>query len=197
LNLKPTNVLFLSDETMMLYREGRPPSMTRTGVMMRPIKYFHTGALVLFILISVGVLPPAAHSSSPKVKADTAVKQEDFLRVTITRPAQRSSPRTFQVPLICDTNATRIKGLQGFRRLEKDEAALFVFEKSLVISFWMGSVAYPIDIIFVNPKGKVVRVYANCKPGSRVRYPSLELIQWVIETAAGSGIRTGDRVRFK
>jgi uncharacterized membrane protein (UPF0127 family) len=32
--------------------------------------------------------------------------------------------------------------------LKDNEAALFVFEKPEVITFWMGSVAYPIDIIF-------------------------------------------------
>lgn len=170
--------------------------MTRKGEKMRLIKYLRVGALILFVLISVGVLPPAVHSSSPKVKADTAVKKEDFLRVIITRPDAQMNNRTFRVPLICDTDASRTRGLQGFRRLTKNEAALFVFEKPLIVSFWMGSVAYSIDIIFVDPEGKVVRVYPNCKPGSLDRYPSFERVAWVIETAAGSNIRAGDRVRI-
>jgi uncharacterized membrane protein (UPF0127 family) len=61
----------------------------------------------------------------------------------------------------------------------------------------MGSVAYPIDIIFVGSDKKVVRVYPDCKPGSQDIYPSGKYAAWVIETAAGSGIKVGDEVDFK
>jgi uncharacterized membrane protein (UPF0127 family) len=61
----------------------------------------------------------------------------------------------------------------------------------------MGSVTYPIDIIFVDPAGNVVRAYPRCLPGSRALYPSGVPSKWVIETAAGSGIRVGDRVVIK
>jgi uncharacterized membrane protein (UPF0127 family) len=72
-----------------------------------------------------------------------------------------------------------------------------VFEKPEVVTFWMGSVAYPIDIVFVGPDKKVVRVHPDCRPGSRDIYPSCKPAAWVIETAAGSGIKGGDRVDFK
>ncbi|HEY6011615.1 MAG TPA: DUF192 domain-containing protein, partial [Nitrospirota bacterium] len=62
--------------------------------------------------------------------------------------------------------------------------------------FWMGRVAYPIDIIFVNQNGIVSRVHPNCPPGSKSLYPAREPARWVIETAAGSGIRAGDGVHF-
>jgi len=65
------------------------------------------------------------------------------------------------------------------------------------VTFWMGSVAYPIDIIFVGSDKKVVRVHPNCRPGSRDIYPSGRQAAWVIETAAGSGINVGDAVDFK
>jgi uncharacterized membrane protein (UPF0127 family) len=60
----------------------------------------------------------------------------------------------------------------------------------------MASVRYPIDIIFVDAGGGVVRVYAGLRPGSRDTYPSRIPVRWVIETAAGSGIRAGDKVRI-
>jgi uncharacterized membrane protein (UPF0127 family) len=61
----------------------------------------------------------------------------------------------------------------------------------------MGSVTYPIDIIFIGPDKKVVRVYPNCRPQNREYYPSVLPVQWVLETAAGSRIRAGDTVSFK
>lgn len=154
-------------------------------------------ALIVVVLISVGIFPPSADGIGPHGKAAASATAEHAVDITITRPAQRSSSRTFRVALICDTDASRTRGLQGFRRLTKNEAALFVFEKPLIVSFWMGSVAYSIDIIFVDPEGKVVRVYPNCEPGSLDRYPSFERVTWVIETAAGSNIRAGDRVSIE
>jgi len=77
------------------------------------------------------------------------------------------------------------------------QAARLVFEKPEVVPFWMGSVAFPIDIVFVGPDKKVFRVYPNCRPGSQDTYPSEEKAAWVIETAAGSGIRVGDGVRIE
>jgi uncharacterized membrane protein (UPF0127 family) len=81
--------------------------------------------------------------------------------------------------------------------LRTNEAALFQFETPEALTFWMGSVAYPIDIVFISSDKKVVRIYPNCKPGSRDLYYSLERAAWVIETAAGSGIRVGDRVSIE
>jgi uncharacterized membrane protein (UPF0127 family) len=99
--------------------------------------------------------------------------------------------------LIYDTDEARTLGLQSFRRLKDNEAALFVFEKPDFVTFWMGSVAYPIDIVFVGSDKKVFRVYPDCRQGSQDIYPSVEKAAWVIETAAGSGIRVGDGVRIE
>jgi uncharacterized membrane protein (UPF0127 family) len=124
-------------------------------------------------------------------------KPEQKRLVTINPSDYLSAPRTFKIVLLCDTDELKTKGLQDFRQLKNDEAALFVFEKPEAVTFWMGSVAYAIDIIFVDRKNKVVRVYSHCEPGSRTLYLSIERVKWVIETAAGSGIKIGDDVNFK
>lgn len=116
--------------------------------------------------------------------------------VTITSSNAPGAQKKFRVVLLCDTYESRTKGLQGFRPLAKDEAALFVFEPPATVTFWMGSVSFPIDIIFVGPDKRVVKVYENCNPGSQDLYPSVKQAKWVIETAAGSGVKAGDRVRF-
>jgi uncharacterized membrane protein (UPF0127 family) len=126
-----------------------------------------------------------------------AKKLERPSSVTVISSDHRSDPRTFSIVLICDTDDTRAQGLQGFRQLRTGEAALFVFREPEFVTFWMGSVAYPIDIAFIGPDKKAVRVFPNCKPGSRELYPSGERVVWVIETAAGSGIKVGDGVRIE
>lgn len=112
--------------------------------------------------------------------------------------ANESSARTkkFRIVLLCDTQEKRTRGLQGFRPLLRGEAALFVFERPEAAVFWMGSVDFSIDIVFVDQKGSVIAVYRDCRPGSRELYPSGAPVKWVIETAAGSNIRKGDLVRI-
>ncbi len=162
------------------------------------MEYFRAGALITAATIAVGVLvlvmeARVAHGA----EAFSAEKPEKQMTVTIAPIDSTAAARPFRVALLCDTPEKRTKGLQGFRPLMPDEAALFVFEKPEEATFWMGSVTFPIDIVFVGPDRKVVRVYPHCKPGSPDYYPSDERIKWVIETAAGTKVKVGDRVDFK
>jgi len=161
------------------------------------MEYFRVGALITVMTIAIGIAVLAVEVKlAGGAEAIAAERPRQLSSVMITPSDRRSEPRTFSIVLICDTEDARAQGLQGFRRLRANEAALFVFEKPDVVTFWMGSVAYPIDIVFVGPDKKVVRVYPNCRPGSRDIYPSGNQAVWVIETAAGSGIKVGDGVNF-
>jgi uncharacterized membrane protein (UPF0127 family) len=162
------------------------------------MEYFRAGALIAAMTIVIGICVLTlevrmAHGA----EALTAGKSEAHMTVSITPVGARDSARTFRVVLLCDRAETRVKGLQGFRPLMPDEAALFIFEKPEAAIFWMGSVLFPIDIIFVGPEKKVVQAYSNCRPGSPDHYPSIERVKWVIETSAGSGIRAGDSVSIR
>jgi uncharacterized membrane protein (UPF0127 family) len=161
-------------------------------------EYFRVGALITAISIAIGILVLAVQVKLAQ-GAETPAPEASRtgMSVTITPASGGSGPHTFDVVLLCDTDEARTRGLQGFRRLRENEAALFLFEPSEVVSFWMGSVAYPIDIIFVDRTGLVSRVYPNCLPGSKSLYPSVEPARWVIETAAGSGIKAGGQVRIQ
>jgi len=156
-------------------------------------EYFRVGALITIITIVVGIAVLAlevrlAHGS----EALAAEKTEQ--QVTVTPGDEAAAPRTFRIALLCDSPEARVQGLQGFRQLRPGEAALFVFEKPEAVLFWMGSVPYPIDIIFVSPDKKVRRVFSSCRPGSLDQFPSGGQVKWVIETAAGSGVKAGDRI---
>ena len=160
-------------------------------------EYFRVGALITLITVCVGILVLVT-------EVKLAHGEEAFAAETSLSPAHITvtsgdlkNLRTYRVVLLCDTGKARTTGLQGFRELASDEAALFVFPAPKAVTFWMGSVTYPIDIIFVGPDGKVLRVYPSCKPGSLEYYPSIERVRWVIETAAGSGIKAGDRVNIE
>jgi hypothetical protein len=119
------------------------------------------------------------------------------MTVTFMPRGHAAGRRTFTVVLVCDTDQSRAKGLQGFRPLQPKEAALFVFERPEAVTFWMGSVTFPIDIIFVSPDGYIVEVSPHCLPGSHEFYGSGIPVKWVVETSEGSGVMVGDKVVIK
>ncbi|MFA5072925.1 MAG: DUF192 domain-containing protein [Nitrospirota bacterium] len=150
-------------------------------------------AALFFITIAV----TGSINSAESAEYQTLKHATRPMHAYITSVDSSTKPKVFRIVLLCDTPEKRTQGLQGFRKLKKNEAALFVFDQAGLVSFWMGTVAYPIDIIFVGLDKKVVQVFSSCQPGSRALYPSGQPAKWVIETAAGSGIKIGDRVSFQ
>jgi len=161
------------------------------------MEYFRVGALITVVTLAIGILiltfeVRVAHG----FESDTKDYHRRQMTITVISPFP-SVTRSFKVILLCDTDSLRMKGLQGFRTLKAGEAALFVFQKPEAVTFWMGSVAYPIDIIFIDPNKRVARVYTNLKPGSLDLYPSYQKISFVMETAAGSGINVGEQIKIR
>jgi Na+/H+ antiporter NhaD/arsenite permease-like protein/uncharacterized membrane protein (UPF0127 family) len=160
------------------------------------MEYFRAGALITALTIAVGILVLALEVRMVEgAEVPIAQAQEKRMTVTVVPADPTAAKRTFQIVLLCDTMGSRTRGLQSFRMLQPKEAALFIFDKPEEVTFWMGSVPYAIDIIFVGPDEKVVRTAADCRPGSRELYPSIRAVKWVVETAAGSGVKAGDRVQ--
>lgn len=178
--------------------------MTSLPTGLRQVPRVHIGrpagalaGAVLMIVTGVITLDEAvAAVLKTKNGEETGASAGQAMRITVTAAPRwnAAGSRTFSVALLCETDEERAKGLQGFRPLKQNEAALFVFEKPEAVTFWMGTVAFPIDIIFVSPGGYVVKVAPHCLPGSGEFYGSGVLVKWVFETAAGSGIVPGDRV---
>jgi Na+/H+ antiporter NhaD/arsenite permease-like protein/uncharacterized membrane protein (UPF0127 family) len=169
----------------------------RRTVEIRFMEYFRVGALITMITLVIGILTLAVEVKYAHGADVIAAERPASPRTVTVTHGDHGTTRTYRIVLFCDTDDLRTRGLQGFRMLKTDEAALFVFPKPRAVTFWMGSVLYPIDILFVGPDNKVQRAYADCKPGSPEYYPSLAPIKWVVETAAGSGIRVGDGVIVK
>jgi uncharacterized membrane protein (UPF0127 family) len=162
------------------------------------MEYFRVGALITVITIAAGILVLAIEVKIAKgADAPQTAQKAKEMTVTVTPAGPSSRARSFRVVLLCDTGESQRRGLQGFRQLAKDEAALFPYPTPVAVTFWMGRVAFPIDIVFVDPAMAVSRVYSDCRPNQRDLYPSPGPVRWVIETAAGSGVREGDRVRIE
>jgi Na+/H+ antiporter NhaD/arsenite permease-like protein/uncharacterized membrane protein (UPF0127 family) len=162
------------------------------------MEYSRVGALITAATVTIGILVLAAEVKIANgAEAFAAETKEKQMTVTFMPRGHAAGRRTFTVVLLCDTDQSRARGLQGFRPLQPKEAALFMFDRPEAVTFWMGSVTFPIDIIFVSPYGYVVEVSPHCQPGSPQFYGSGVPVKWVVETAEGSGIMVGDRVVIK
>ena len=163
------------------------------------MEYFRVGSLITIITIAAGILVLVVEVKIARGAESAPVARsakEMTLMVTPADP-RRAAVRVYRVALLCDSYEEQRQGLQGFRRLEAGEAALFSYEKPSAVTFWMGTVPYPLDIIYVTSDGIVSRIYRDCRPSQADVYPSGSAVRWVIETAAGSGINEGDRISIR
>ena len=62
------------------------------------------------------------------------------------------------IPASAD-DATRIRGLQGRTDVPADEGMLFTFPRAQVRSFWMADCLTDIDVVFLDPQGRVTALH--------------------------------------
>jgi uncharacterized membrane protein (UPF0127 family) len=129
----------------------------------------------------------------------------------------RLGGKTFFLELAAD-NATRMRGLSGRDHIEPDGGMLFVFpdEQVAVQNFVMRDCPIDIDIIFLDPNGRVIAMHemkseeprgeGEGEPGSTnfayesrlKKYPSRFRSQFAIELRAGTlatlGLEEGDQI---
>lgn len=90
-------------------------------------------------------------------------------------------------------------GLQKYSSLPQDDGMLFPYEPPRNVTFHMGSVQFPIDVIFVGPHGRIAAIEENCEPGIEQHW-SHGRISAVVEVNGGwcaeRDIVEGDLVRL-
>ncbi len=130
----------------------------------------------------------------------------------------RSLPETITVriggePFTMDVSAddaSRILGLQGVTEIPSDGGMIFIFPNSQVRSFYMPHCLVDIDLMFLDPQGRVTAVHTMpVEPPQRTdepqpayerrlpRYPSGYPAQFAIELRAGTLDRLGIEVNSK
>lgn len=81
------------------------------------------------------------------------------------------------------------QGLQG-RHLEPGRVLAFPYAAPTRVAFHMGAVAYPIDLAFVGPDGRVAKLVEGARPGAKARWGA-DHVTCVLETHAGDARRLG------
>lgn len=161
------------------------------------------------MLLVAGSLPMSAcDAADPPPQTATVVAdtpEKETIKVVI-------SGETFHLEPALD-DATRFLGLGGRKEIAKDGGMLFVFPYAARQSFVMRDCPIPIDIAYLDPAGRVVRIHEMVpedpqKPGESDydynerlhRYDSRFPAQFVVEVAGGRlreiGLGEGDLVKF-
>ena len=104
---------------------------------------------------------------------------------------------SFRCNIAKDSSAKTI-GLQSYSSLPNDSGLLFKYEAPTDVTFHMGTVGFPIDIIFANKNGEILKISKEISPGDLSLY-SCSGVSSVLEISGGLssdlGINVGDVLR--
>ena len=103
----------------------------------------------------------------------------------------------FQVE-IAATRAEQARGLMFRKSLAPDRGMLFIYKRPQPAAYWMKNTLIPLDIIYIQPDGRILSIVRNARPHDETPLPSGGLVLGVLEIAGGRaaqlGILPGDRV---
>ncbi|MDZ4109108.1 MAG: DUF192 domain-containing protein [Brevundimonas sp.] len=141
-------------------------------------------------LIGLMMLAACAGAGTPR-----DAKGDPLEPLTVTTA---SGEHRFMVE-IADDEAERQRGLMEREPLADDRGMLFQFPDVAERGFWMRNTPSPLDIIYIDPRGRIVSIARNATPYSEDIIPSNGPASGVLELRAGRadeiGARPGDRVR--
>ncbi len=91
-------------------------------------------------------------------------------------------------------------GLMFRKELAPQSGMLFLLNENAPINFWMKNTLIPLDILFIDSKGKIINIAYNTMPESTELIPSGGAVTGVLELAAGVTkqlhIAKGDKVVY-
>lgn len=100
---------------------------------------------------------------------------------------------------VADTPVLRAQGLMNRPGLGRFNGMIFVYSAPHPVSFWMRNTLIPLDMLFLDARGVVVRVHENATPLEEVAIFGGTDIQYVFEINGGMarklGIAPGAMVR--
>lgn len=145
---------------------------------------------LMAILAACVLLSACAGAGAPK---DANGNPLEALTITTS-----SGEHQFMVE-IADDDAERQRGLMFREPLADDRGMLFQFPDVAERGFWMRNTPSPLDIIYIDPNGRIVSIVRNAAPNSDAVLPSNGPASGVLELRAGRaaeiGAQPGDKVR--
>jgi uncharacterized membrane protein (UPF0127 family)/pimeloyl-ACP methyl ester carboxylesterase len=82
-------------------------------------------------------------------------------------------------------------GLMGRTELAVDRGMLFILPGNMIARFWMHDTLIPLDLVFIDQDGRIIKIHENAQPGDDTRISSDFPVRTVLEIPAGSAGRYG------
>jgi uncharacterized membrane protein (UPF0127 family) len=106
-------------------------------------------------------------------------------------------PLSFDI-WVADTPARMSQGLMFVRSLPAQRGMLFVHESPKPVSMWMKNTYIPLDMVFIDAKGRIQQIVAQTTPHSldiiRSKDPALAVLEIGGGEAQRLGIKPGQHV---
>jgi uncharacterized membrane protein (UPF0127 family) len=151
------------------------------------------GLLIFSLLAGAGCQPPASAPAPPPSSATASTPAPAPAELTLRLPDSAA----VTAPLALDDRSRQL-GLMHVDHLPADRGMLFVFPEPQPERFWMKNCLIPLDMVFMDEKGKVVFVADHvpiCTADPCPNYGPAEsvMVQLVLELGAGEAARHGLR----
>ncbi len=154
------------------------------------MKRFIASALIFFATQTSFAQTAFAQSSDPN--------PVDFGPKQALQIVSESDTHSFNVE-VADTPEKQRHGYMFKEALPGDEGMLFTFKNLEVQTIWMKNTPIPLDILFVRPNGKILKIEHSHQPYTLRSASSEAPVKGVIELIGGRarelGIEPGDLVK--
>jgi uncharacterized membrane protein (UPF0127 family) len=101
---------------------------------------------------------------------------------------------------VANNDNERMLGLMYRKSMDEMQGMLFIFPVQEEQSFWMKNTYISLDILYVNDKKEIVKIYKNTTPKSTASLRSFKEAIYVVETIAGFtdkyDVKEGDFIKF-
>jgi uncharacterized membrane protein (UPF0127 family) len=148
---------------------------------------FLSAAAAAFLFASASLAPVAAE---PAATAQS-------LRTVSLSIAGKGKPHIFKVE-VAATPDEQETGLMYRKTMPADHGMIFPMDPPRPASFWMKNTYLPLDIVFIGPDKRIIRIAENATPLSLDLIDCPEPAAAVLELNGGAahklGIAAGDRV---
>ena len=153
--------------------------------------------LALPVALAVMVLGGAGMPGAAAQDRESRLPLSAFPRERIAVETRSARRHTFDA-WRAETPQTRAQGLMFVDRLQPEQAMIFVYTQPQFVGMWMKNTLIPLDMLFVDADGCVVKVHERAQPGVLDTIAADAPVVLVVELAGGVagslGLRVGDRV---
>jgi uncharacterized membrane protein (UPF0127 family) len=148
------------------------------------------------LLLAVGLALAALAADLAPVGAQNGEALVGFEKSVLTIETA-NGPQRFDVELALNSRQQQ-QGLMYRRSMPANAGMLFVYDGLAPVSMWMKNTFIPLDMLFIDGEGRIVRIVERTVPHSLETISAGRPVNAVLElnggTASRLGIKPGDRV---